>query len=644
MKEYLFKDRINFLLLVFTTALLPIIYLPTNYEPIFHPRIAFLLISTLTLLLVNRNEVKLKNPISYIVLITYLYLIISALAKPNLSIAIPDVLRWSVVVNLYFIFSAISFKIKFKALKIGFTMASFLIILLVITQLIPNINNIKSEYFSYYLSATMGHKNLMASALFICMPFILTSFISSQKIYQFFFSGIIFIALIGLIILSQSRSTWLALLFFLITMSLYFLFKKEKNRFVYLIVFIFISISSIYLAEKLFIKSNIFINYEIRIASMFNFNKKYNVSTSTINERIIIYNRTLQLIKEKPILGHGPGKWKIEFPKYGLDKTKAANGKAHFQRPHNDFLWILSENGIIGCLLILLLYFLCIRKLVIAHNISRNKDERDFLAMVTITLLGYIIISFFDFPKERPFHIYGSSCLLFLAIYQNTKEATKKSLKILPILLSLSTILLLIVACKNLNSELLTTEANREKTKKNYKKSIRLYNKAKSHLYTMDIYSIPIDWYIGELHSIQGHKEEAFYHFKEANNLHPNNLQILNNLGALHHQLGNNEESLIYFKKAHKISPTFIESNLNLAIHYFKANNLDLSTAHLFNISPDYNNQRYTLLVKAIYSEAYKQANCPFDELECLEEHKALKIKDKFTTFDSIVQNITCNH
>ena len=70
-------------------------------------------------------------------------------------------------------------------------------------------------------------------------------------------------------------------------------------------------------------------------------------------ERVVLWKKTVQLIAEKPVFGYGGGNWQIAFPKTGLNEIwRAEDLNVTFQRPHNDFLWIIFSYLRIGEFLI----------------------------------------------------------------------------------------------------------------------------------------------------------------------------------------------------------------------------------------------------------------------------------------------------
>lgn len=77
-----------------------------------------------------------------------------------------------------------------------------------------------------------------------------------------------------------------------------------------------------------------------------------NKSTS-MGERIVFYRRSLELIKERPLIGHGVGSVQEEFDELARNNTGAAGTRAG--NPHNEFLLMGVQLGAIGIGLFVLL-------------------------------------------------------------------------------------------------------------------------------------------------------------------------------------------------------------------------------------------------------------------------------------------------
>ena len=117
--------------------------------------------------------------------------------------------------------------------------------------------------------------------------------------------------------------------------------------------------------------------------------------------RYKLYTSTLQLMAEQPILGVGPGNWKIDVWEYGL--YEGTLGKSFAQRPHNDFLWVFAEGGFIAGIAYILLFLILLRDSYYLHK-NRKEEDGIFYSLLFSCFLGFGFISLVDFPMERFSH------------------------------------------------------------------------------------------------------------------------------------------------------------------------------------------------------------------------------------------------
>ena len=116
--------------------------------------------------------------------------------------------------------------------------------------------------------------------------------------------------------------------------------------------------------------------------------------------RYKLYKSSFYLISENPLLGVGPGNWKLKIPKYGL--YFGSFGTNYAQRPHNDFLWVFAEGGLIPGISFILIFLILLRDSYYLHK--NNKESTFFYSLLFATFIGFSFISFFDFPLERFSH------------------------------------------------------------------------------------------------------------------------------------------------------------------------------------------------------------------------------------------------
>jgi len=323
-------------------------------------------------------------------------------------------------------------------------------------------------------------------------------------------------------------------------------------------------------------------------------NAMYNTDKpSSTQTRTLVWANTIQMARDNPILGVGPGQWRITYAKYGIDAFESSirNGSKLFQRPHNDLIWILGELGFTGLAIYL---FIFISVLVIAYkNFQSQEDFRVklFNGLAFSFLIGYLIILNVDFSRERISH--NMLYLLIFAIvlsYNNIEKSkidfsVKKSvaLTLLIIFMGLS-IFNLRLAIDMFNGDKAARKIYAASKLENMQLMARAVRSVRDTYYTLDPFATPIPYYYATVLHKQGKIEEAKKEFLEAYKLHPYNIQVLSNLGTSYDQTGDKESALIYYQKALDISPRFKEALINTAIVKYNQNKFDEALDYLTKV------------------------------------------------------------
>jgi len=323
------------------------------------------------------------------------------------------------------------------------------------------------------------------------------------------------------------------------------------------------------------------------------------------------------MIKDTPLLGVGLGQWKIVLPHYGkIDRmweSEEGLNEVHFQRPHNDYLWVLSEVGLFGFVFYLSIFATSVFYIVRILLDSKDADKKLFSILMLFGIIGYMVIAFFSFPKERIVHnIYLMLIMAsVLSIYHKSFPTKKRVTHPTALLLHITLMGLLLMSATfgygRLRPEFHTKRALAARKAGNWDLVISEINRADSLFYSMDPASTPLPWYRGIANFSLGNIEEAFEDFKRAYEIHPNHIHVLNNLGTCHELLGRHNDAIRCYHKVLNISPQFQPSLVNLtAVYYNLGKDREaydtltlfdqkdkeekvpayLRTAHLFHFSP----------------------------------------------------------
>ncbi len=120
--------------------------------------------------------------------------------------------------------------------------------------------------------------------------------------------------------------------------------------------------------------------------------------------RLALWANTLEMFKDRPLLGVGKGNWKIIYPFYATKGIKDFSFSAELQprEAHNDYVQLLSETGLFG-----FLSFLWILVLIgsrVWNSIPGKGDSRSLLLILTLffSVVALLTDAWLDFPFELP--------------------------------------------------------------------------------------------------------------------------------------------------------------------------------------------------------------------------------------------------
>ncbi len=431
-----------------------------------------------------------------------------------------------------------------------------------------------SRNYLYNLAGSSGHKNLYSSFIFLCSVFSFIGFLYLHKKWKYI-SAIAIIIQLVLIVILQTRTVWLGYTgFFISAATIYFLKTKIRT--------ITFKRTLLYAAFTLLFLNFFFIYTCPRLLSIYNkhkpeiYNSQNVTDLATGSERVLIWEKTYDIINNHFWFGAGANNWQIVFPASSLPNIYPVQDlNVTFQRPHNDFLWIFSQYGIIGFNLFLLftlsIIFMLYYKLI-------NHYSMYYLVLIS-GITGFLIISFFDFPKERIEHNILYVLLLVISVFYIKKEETAIHFTKFKIPSFVSKMTLLPVAAifyfslLNFKGEYFTKKMYIERFKKKDTNVINLCNAAMSFCYTVDPTTVPIYWYRGNANANLHNYPAALSDFKCAVHVHPFNHYVLNDLASAYFMNNSIDSAKFFYKKSATINPRFDEPKLNLAAIYINEGN-----------------------------------------------------------------------
>jgi O-antigen ligase len=442
---------------------------------------------------------------------------------------------------------------------------------------------------NYAVYATMANKNLFASFLFLVFSFVLYGALKFSGFWRLVSLASMTVILISIAI-TEARSVWLAMIISTIIISLIIVifyrksgildgtrsFHIERSTHCFIVISLVVLIAIVsHLSYTKRVSQSILSTHQTAIEQFAPFTTSI-LSLSTLKERIALWRKSIRMIKDNLLFGVGPGQWKIVLPHYGrierMWESEGGLNEVYFQRPHNDYLWVLSEVGPFGFFFYLSIFATSIFYIISILHDSKDPDKKLFSILMLFGIIGYMVISFFSFPKERIAHnvylilIMASVLSIYHKSFPMKERVSHPRVLLLHILLMALLLICIIFGWGRLRSEFHTKSALDAQKDKNWNLVISEINQADSFFYNMDPMSTPLPWYKGVANFSLGNIEGAFDDFKRAYEIHPNHIHVLNNLGTCYAVLGDYKRAAECYQKVLAISPGFDETIINLRV------------------------------------------------------------------------------
>jgi len=423
------------------------------------------------------------------------------------------------------------------------------------------------------VDSTMGHRNLLASFLLLAFPFVAYVFFEHHGPWRVA-SAVTLLISIFLLVVLQTRSAWVAfpvgLAFSLLVLAM--VTKRGRPTRDRLGAYRPRLIQGATLAALGFGLALLFESPAARAPMREHVGSLVQLRDASIQERLQLWSRTIQMIRDHPLTGVGLGNWRVVIPTYGAEGLRSDTGTLHFQRPHNDFLWVASETGLLGGGLYLAMFASAIVLGVLAMRRTSSLHDRLVLTLMLLGVSCYGLDSLVSFPKERIAHSVYLALLIgtLLSFHRVAGEAGwAKSLSrrwtiVITVLVWTTTLAAGRVGWSRYRAEVQLRRALEGRATKNWGLMVAHLDRIDSCYYDMDPSSAPVAWYRGVARFELGDQAAALEDFQRALEVHPNHVHVLNNIGTCQTLRGENDAAIRSYQRAIEIAPRFEEARVNL--------------------------------------------------------------------------------
>jgi len=227
----------------------------------------------------------------------------------------------------------------------------------------------------------------------VAFSYFLLSQTKKNRILYFLLLSIIYATLM----ICQSRGIWISISLIVI-LAIYIIIKfnllkifKENKKWLTLLLITFLVITIIYSIDNPLNKSAITVPQRAMTT--------FDENDPSINTRFLIWKTTLEMIKDRPLLGSGIGTFKMNYLFYQAEFLKnnfyylKYSGNA--KEAHNEYLQMATELGMVG-LGIFLSIFIVFYSLIIKYFKKEESNQKKLIVFgLLMGITCFLIPSFF---------------------------------------------------------------------------------------------------------------------------------------------------------------------------------------------------------------------------------------------------------
>lgn len=415
----------------------------------------------------------------------------------------------------------------------------------------PENSLIQSVYHSVALpGASFGNKNMASHFMVMTVPLSFMLMLSARSS-----GGVIFYSLISFVgswflIYTTARQAYVAVALQLLVLLVFFILDFWKNRERSLLKVTPMrgdkSIAVIVILLLLVLVSNL-TNKGWSDGSGAKLEKLQEINLDAGSSRINSWMNSIEIIKDHPIAGVGPGQWQNLYPQYydRVRKDVIFNEKIRLKKLHNDYIEMFVNVGLVGYVFLLWITYMLIHRIwkVLADQNSRHRYQVLGLAL---GLLGFATVAMFSFPIRV--YLPAFLVMVYIALIDVASvESIKNSVLTTSKKYLVSLMMLLVVATYYLNKESLSWLISNA-----YRNNSNIFLMA-------------------------GNLKELEFSSMQSLRFNPWNKDSYIHAGMSKFGLGKVKESIPFFKMSLNIAPFDTLALLNLSLSYMKVGDFDMA-------------------------------------------------------------------
>ena len=262
---------------------------------------------------------------------------------------------------------------------------------------------IKGTATDLAIKGSYSNKNILASAMFIKIPFAIWLFYFRKENFLRIIGGIgVTLGTLAIFFMS-TRTFYLATILTMVVFIIYgaidfFILKRRETG-----VKVLTHVGLVIIAFGVFsFVQNYLYPQEVRQSTSFGARlaEVANQENQSNNLRKTAWVITAtDMIPNDPLLGVGIGNWKVRFLEY---ENSYSPHYIYMYKNHNDFLELTAEVGILGGLAFVAIFLLAAFYFFKGTYKNKNSEQEQWFFLPLFGLFAYSFDAFFNFPQDRP--------------------------------------------------------------------------------------------------------------------------------------------------------------------------------------------------------------------------------------------------
>lgn len=351
-----------------------------------------LIIISFKALLNSPNKELVKHPISTLFILYFLGLIFTTIFSSDVLVSLKYFLSklW-LMVPVYF-FGHLLFKEK-KNIKTFFWLFIISFTAIAIYTLVRHsVYGFSEEAGHWVMNPFFKDHTSYGAIIAMVLPITLALYLLNkpESIARFILLCILPILLVALYF-SYTRAAWLSVVFGVgVFLIMYFKIKFKYLLIITTLIGTFLALNWHEIQYQLAKNKSEHAteDFEERLQSM------SNISTDASNlERLNRWNCAIEMFKERPIVGWGPGTYMFEYAafQHSRDLTIISTNFSDGGNAHSEYLGALSESGIIGFIFFVSLVIMIFYRGIKLYSIMETREEKIILGAIIVSLSTYFI-------------------------------------------------------------------------------------------------------------------------------------------------------------------------------------------------------------------------------------------------------------